>query len=672
MVQAWCVIFTLLVATGIGVSEADDGDLGGLVAFMAGANGGGLLQTVWSRSDYCNWDGVRECLKGRVTKLVLENLWLNGTFAGNTLSRLDQLRVLSLKGNALTGPIPDLSSLRNLKSLFLNYNNFTGSFPASIATLHRLKVIVLSHNSLAGQIPLALALLPRLHVLSVENNRLSGSLPAFNQSSLIFLNVSDNLLSGLVPETGVLSEFNLSSFSGNPGLCGRLVDRPCPVLTPDSSPTSSPQNQFFWPVNSKVRKLSKRAKIAVIVVGSVVGFLAILCLVVLFVYRGRRHRSSDEHTTGKQTRGGKTEGEIAGESDAQQSSKSKSTSKSGRSPSPRDNHSGNVSGNLVFCGGETQIYSLEDLLKATAVILGRGCLGSTYKVVMDSRLTVAVKRVKKCNTMSRSEQEKHMYMLGNLRHPNLVSLRAYFRAKDESLLVYDYYPNGNLFSLIHGTASVEGKAKPLHWTSCLKIAEDMGQGLAYLHSLGVIHGDLKSTNVLIGSDFEACITDYGLTVLGLGCDSDADTSDSVAADSFLAYRAPECRCPLKMTYSADVYSFGVILLEILSGKTPSQALMGMPDLPNWVVSVREGDESGSASEGSEDKLRVLLNIAMACVSPSPELRPSMRDGVRMITEARESSQSSASASDHSPARWSDTIHSLPRERGADPTFTERD
>jgi hypothetical protein len=96
---------------------------------------------------------------------------LNGTFAENTLNLLDQLRLINLKGNALTGPILDLSRLHNLKSLFLNQNNFSGSFPASIVGLHRLKVIFLADNSIGGEIPIALAKLPRLYVVLLEKNQ---------------------------------------------------------------------------------------------------------------------------------------------------------------------------------------------------------------------------------------------------------------------------------------------------------------------------------------------------------------------------------------------------------------------------------------------------------------------------------------------------------------------
>ena len=211
-----------------------------------------------------------------------------------------------------------------------------------------------------------------------------------------------------------------------------------------------------------------------------------------------------------------------------------------------------------------------------------------------------------------------------------------------------------------------GGGKPLHWTSCLKIAEDLASGVLYIHqNPGLTHGNLKSSNVLLGSDFESCLTDYGLTLF-----RDPDSHEESSATT-LFYRAPECRDIRKpSTQPADVYSFGVLLLELLTGKTPFQDLVQEhgSDIPRWVRSVREeetesGDEPvSSGNKASEEKLQALLNIAMACVSIAPENRPTMREVLRMIRDSRaEVIVSSNNSSDHSPGRWSDTVQSLPRE-----------
>ncbi|KAL5721575.1 hypothetical protein ACHQM5_005201 [Ranunculus cassubicifolius] len=609
----------------------------------------------WSSSDFCKWEGIRECSKGRVTKLVLEHLNLSGTLQEDTLNQLDQLRVLSFKGNNISGEIPDLSGLVNLKSLFLNDNGFTGKFPVSISELHRLKVVVLSGNLISGEIPTSLLKLRRLYALFLENNQLTGSIPAFNQTSLRFLNVSGNRLSGEIPLTAALIRFNASSFERNLKLCGEQIHIQCP----GGGGIGLPPMEAESPISSK-KDHGKRRKLIAIIAGSVGGLIIVLTCLVLFcacvvctkeevqTSRDVKNKGESDHNVGALggegggnggiNNGGK-QGGFSWESDGL--------------------------GSLVFCGaGDQQMsYTLEDLLKASAETLGRGTMGSTYKAVMESGFIVTVKRLKDSRYPRLDDFRRQMLILGRLRHPNLVPIRAYFQAKEERLLVFDYFPNGSLFSLVHGSRS-SGGGKPLHWTSCLKIAEDLATGLVYIHqSSGLTHGNLKSSNVLLGSDFESCLTDYGLTAF-----RDPDSLEEPSASS-LFYRAPECRDPRKpLTQQSDIYSFGVLLLELLTGKTPFQDLVQEhgADIPGWVQAVRaeeteSGEDPSSGNEASEEKLGALLNIAMACVARAPENRPVMREVLRMIREVRAEAQISSNSSDHSPGRWSDTIHSLPGE-----------
>lgn len=239
-----CVLLLVLV------SGVRSGDFEALLSLRSSIDPSNSLQ--WPGSDVCSWEGIKECMNGRVTKLVLEHLNLSGTLDEKSLNRLDQIRVLSFKGNSINGQIPDLSGLHNLKSLFLNDNNFSGDFPASVTLLHRLKTIVLSGNLISGDIPFSLLNLRRLYVLYLENNLFSGQIPPFNQSSLRFFNVSNNNLSGEIPITPALIRFNISSFSGNVNLCSEQIHIPCNnsshgLLAP--APSTSPA-----PPRSKDRK----------------------------------------------------------------------------------------------------------------------------------------------------------------------------------------------------------------------------------------------------------------------------------------------------------------------------------------------------------------------------------------------------------------------------------
>ncbi|XP_071693683.1 inactive leucine-rich repeat receptor-like serine/threonine-protein kinase At1g60630 [Rutidosis leptorrhynchoides] len=612
----------------------------------------------WNGNDFCKWDGVKECLNGRVSKLVLENLNLKGEIDSRNLNQLDQIRVLSLKQNLISGNIPNFSGLSNLKSLYLSYNNFSGEFPASLTTLHRLKTIVLSGNHLSGHIPDSILSVQRLYVLYLDDNRFTGKIPPLNQTGLKFLNLSRNQLSGEIPATPVLVKFNITSFSNNVGLCGDAFNIPCSI---SPSTSISPANQTPNPPTTGKSHRHRKIKKIVIIACSVGGFILLLILITLLAIFIKNKKKKSPETVAKKSE------TAAGGGAAAATAGASGSGKNGSGTEGDDGGSG--IGKLVFFsgGGDTpeMSYSLEDLLKASAETLGRGTVGSTYKAVMESGFIVTVKRLKDARYPRVEEFRRHVDVIGRLRHQNLVPLRAYFQAKEERLLVYDYFPNGSLFSLIHGSRTSAG-GKPLHWTSCLKIAEDLATGLLYIHqNPGLTHGNLKSSNVLLGSDFESCLTDYGLMSF-----RNPDYPEESSASS-LFYRAPECRDPRKpLTQQADVYSFGVLLLELLTGKTPFQDLVleHGSDIPKWVKSVREeetesGDEpTSSGNEASEEKLTALLNIAMACISLSPTNRPVMKDVLRMIRETRaEAAHVSSNSSDHSPGRWSDTVQSLPRD-----------
>ncbi|ESQ35763.1 hypothetical protein EUTSA_v10007013mg [Eutrema salsugineum] len=632
------------------VSPARSGDVEALLRLKSLIDPSDSIS--WRGTDLCSWEGVRECMNGRVSKLVLEYLNLTGSLEEKTLNQLDQLRVLSFKANSLSGSIPDLSGLVNLKSVFLNDNNFSGEFPESLTSLHRLKTIVLAGNRLSGRIPSSLLRLSRLYTLNVEDNLFTGSIPPLNQTSLRYFNVSNNQLSGQIPPTRALKQFDESSFTGNVALCGDQIRSPCGISpAPSAKPTPIPKSK------------KNKAKLIGIIAGSVAGgvliFVLLLTLLICCWRRKRRSKTPTEDRKGK----GIAEAQGATSAETERGIESKD-----RGFSWERGEEGAV-GTLVFLGtsdsGETVVrYTMEDLLKASAETLGRGTLGSTYKAVMESGFIVTVKRLKNARYPRMEEFKRHVEILGQLRHPNLVPLRAYFQAKEERLLVYDYFPNGSLFTLIHGTRA-SGSGKPLHWTSCLKIAEDLASALLYIHqNPGLTHGNLKSSNVLLGPDFESCLTDYGLSTL-----HDPDSAEETSAVS-LFYKAPECRDPRKAsTQPADVYSFGVLLLELLTGRTPFQDLVQEygSDISRWVRAVREEEtESGeeptsSGNEASEEKLQALLSIATVCVTIQPENRPVMREVLKMVRDARAEAPFSSNSSEHSPGRWSDTVQSLPRE-----------
>jgi serine/threonine protein kinase len=159
----------------------------------------------------------------------------------------------------------------------------------------------------------------------------------------------------------------------------------------------------------------------------------------------------------------------------------------------------------------------------------------------------------------------------------------------------------------------------------LKIAEDVAQGLSYIHQAWrLVHGNLKSTNVLLGPDFEACVADYCLSILAYPSSSDDDNNSAT-------YKAPETRnSSHQATSKSDVYSFGILLLELLTGKHPSQHPVLVPnDMVNWVRSIREEDG------GEDNRMEMLLEVAIACSLTSPEQRPTMWQVLKMLQEIKE-------------------------------------
>ncbi|KAH9712055.1 putative inactive receptor kinase [Citrus sinensis] len=609
-----------------------------------------LLYALNERFDYCQWQGVK-CAQGRVVRFVLQSFGLRGTFPPNTLTRLDQLRVLSLHNNSLTGPIPDLSSLINLKSLSLSRNFFSGAFPLSILSLHRLTILDLSYNNLTGLIPVNLTALDRLYSLKLEWNRFSGTVPPLNQPFLVVFNVSGNNLTGQVPETPTLLKFDASSFSMNPNLCGKVINKACRPRSPffESPNATSPPRPLGQSAQSQgILVLSPPSprndhKRRGLILGLSIGFAVLVSFLVcifLLIRRSSEGRNSKEPSTASFN-----EGTTYPEPE---SSRTANTTQVGECKIKVETKANKVqveemaigsqtvikrSGSLVFCAGESEVYSLEQLMRASAELLGRGSIGTTYKAVLDNHLIVTVKRFDANKTADTSAEafEQHMEAVGGLSHPNLVPIRAYFQAKGERLVIYDYQPNGSLFNLIHGSRSI--RAKPLHWTSCLKIAEDVAQGLAYIHRASwLIHGNLKSSNVLLGADFEARLTDYCLSVLS--------DSSSVEDPDTVAYKAPEIRkSSRRATSKSDVYAFGVLLLELLTGKHPSQhPYLAPPDMLEWVRTMRVDDGR------EENRLGMLTEVASVCSLKSPEQRPAMWQVLKMIQEIKESVMAEDNAS----------------------------
>ncbi|KAK9141741.1 hypothetical protein Syun_011141 [Stephania yunnanensis] len=286
-----------------------------------------------------------------------------------------------------------------------------------------------------------------------------------------------------------------------------------------------------------------------------------------------------------------------------------------------------------------RIYSLKELQSATNNFnydnkLGEGGFGSVYWGQLWDGSQIAVKRLKVWSDKAEMEFSVEVEILGRVRHKNLLQLRGYCAEGQERLIVYDYMPNLSLFSHLHGQHSSECL---LDWERRMNIAMGSAEGIVYLHHHStphIIHRDVKSSNVLLDSDFNAHVADFGFAKLI----PEEQTHVTTRVKGTLGYLAPEYAMLGQASESCDVYSFGILLLELVGGKKPVEKLDSTTKrtIVDWALQlVLDGKfdeiaDSKLCGKYVKEELKKVVLVALVCTQNQPKKRPSMLEVVELL------------------------------------------
>lgn len=604
----------------------------------------------------------------KLTVLDLSSNQFSGPIPADLLTS-SMLQELYIQDNMLTGGIsfPGSSSKNlSLQVLDISGNHFNGSLPDGIAALSGLRVLDISTNNLSGPLPAAITKLEALTALDISTNQFTGPLPEALPDTLQSFNASYNDLSGVVPVN--LRKFPESSF--HPGN-SRL-----------EYPSSSPGSGNSPSGSAGGKSVSTAAKIALVAASIVVLVILILVAIVCHYKRISRQFPSSEKVSdknlhratkdiagmkGKDNKGGlvvSADDLVAprkGATSEALSQEEKLSAVGGFSPSKGSRFSWSpdsgeayaqeglarldvrspdrLAGELHFLD-ETITLTPEELSRAPAEVLGRSSHGTSYRATLENGVFLTVKWLREGVARPKKEFSKEAKKFANIRHPNVVGLRGYYwgPTPHEKLILSDYVSPGSLASFLYDRPGRRGP--PLTWAQRIKIAVDVARGLNYLHfDRAMPHGNLKATNILLdGLDLNARVADYCLHRLM----TQAGVVEQILDLGVLGYRAPELAASKKPSpsFKSDVYAFGVILLELLTGRCAGDVVSGSEggvDLTDWVrLHVAEGRGSdcfdpAMASDSENPQavkgMKEVLGISLRCIRPVSE-----RPGIKSVYE----------------------------------------
>ncbi|KAL1312338.1 hypothetical protein HN51_038955 [Arachis hypogaea] len=632
----------------------------------------------WNGSDPCeeSWKGIA-CSGSSVIHIKIRGLNLTGNF-GSMLRDLQNLKELDVSSNNIGGEIP-FSLPRNARNMNLSHNLLNGPIGDVFTGLDDLKEMDLSYNNFSGDLPRSFGSLKNLDKLFLQNNRFTGSVTYLAELPLSYLNIQDNLFSGILPlhfhtiPNLRIGGNNFHSEGSSPPWPFPLDTVPIAVERNFSHPPSHPVvHNFSHPpihpvehnttVASAIRnyappppKVSQHKEkhmgpggIAFMVGAGTLMATGVALFVAIRLSKRRAHMpsskslESNHFSLHSHPSSATIEVSSTALDESPQIPAFDPASLRGPMGLPPVHHNNIADASRRSFSrrsrstGRTKVYTVSELQFATnnfneCNVLGEGSLGTVYRAKFPDGKILAVKSINLAGVSYR-EEEKFLDVIctaSRLKHPNIVALNGYCLERGKHLLVYDYVRNLTLHDALHRDVY-----KPLSWILRLRIAVGVANALDYLHSAfspPVAHGNLKAANVLLDENLMPRLSDCGLAAL-----RPLRSIQATEAPIDVGYLSPDHGRAGGSSRKKDVYAFGVLLLEMLTGRKAFDG--GRPIEEQYLVkwasprlhdnaSLEQMVDPGMKRTFSSKALSRYAAIVSLCIQPSRHFRPQMSEVV---------------------------------------------